>query len=133
VTAHSDILGAEATGPAALPRRNGELVFDAPWESRAFGTAVAMAQTGVYALDEMRDLLIVEIGNWERTHGSADDSWSYYECWLAALEHLLARRILLDSNEIDQRMREITLDQASEHDHHHAASPWNPVGGPPPC
>jgi len=119
MTAHSDVLGADATGPAALPRRNGELVFDAPWESRAFGAAVAMAEGGVYAFDEMRDLLIAEIGEWERTHSSAGDGWSYYAHWLAALERLLARRNLLDPSEIDERMREIALHHATEHEHDH--------------
>jgi len=117
VTAHGDILGADATGPAALPRRNGELVFDAPWESRAFGAAVAMAQTGVYTFDEMRDLLIAEIGEWERTHDGADDGWNYYAHWLAALERLLASRNLLASTEIDARMRDIAQHQAREHHH----------------
>ena len=32
------------TGAAALPRRNGELVFDAPWQGRAFGLALALVQ-----------------------------------------------------------------------------------------
>ena len=36
------------TGKQALPRKNGELVFDEPWEGRAFGLAVAMNQDGVY-------------------------------------------------------------------------------------
>ena len=27
---------------AALPRKNGELVFKAPWEGRAFGMAVVL-------------------------------------------------------------------------------------------
>ena len=70
VSTSTDILGADANGPAALPRRNGELVFAAPWESRAFGAAVAMSQSGIYRFDELRDLLIEEIGHWERTHGS---------------------------------------------------------------
>jgi nitrile hydratase accessory protein len=117
VTADIDILGADATGPAALPRRNGELVFDAPWESRAFGAAVAMAQAGVYTFDEMRDLLIEEIGQWERTHRSADDGWSYYARWLAALERLLAQNNLLDATEINERMRTIAQHQDHEHDH----------------
>ena len=29
-------------GEASLPRSNGELIFDAPWEGRAFGLAVAL-------------------------------------------------------------------------------------------
>ena len=30
----------------ALPRQNGELVFAAPWEARAFGLAVALNEAG---------------------------------------------------------------------------------------
>jgi nitrile hydratase accessory protein len=112
-----DILGADATGQAAVPRRNGELVFDAPWESRAFGAAVAMAQAGVYAFDELRDLLIEEIAQWERTHSSAGDGWSYYARWLAALEHLLEQHNVLDATEIEERMRTIAQHQDHEHDH----------------
>ena len=34
--------------PADVPRRNGELVFAAPWEGRAFGLAAAYVEaTGV--------------------------------------------------------------------------------------
>ena len=32
----------------ALPRKNGELVFEAPWEARAFGLAVALNDSGLY-------------------------------------------------------------------------------------
>lgn len=114
---HTDILGASATGAAALPRCNGELVFDAPWESRAFGAAMAMAQAGIYVFDDMRDLLIEEIGEWERTHSRVDGHWNYYERWLAALERLLAQRNLLDPTEIDERMRAIAQHQDHEHEH----------------
>ena len=116
---HAELFGADATGLAALPRRNGELVFDAPWESRAFGAAIAMAQAGVYAFDDMRNQLIEEIGQWERTHPDAEDEWSYYARWLAALESLLTHRNLLDSATIDQRMYALALHQSQEHDHDH--------------
>ena len=33
-------------GAAAPPRSNGELVFEAPWESRSFGMAVALSEPG---------------------------------------------------------------------------------------
>ena len=39
--------GAQVTGmsgPAALPRRNGELVFEAPWQGRVFGMALAVVE-----------------------------------------------------------------------------------------
>jgi len=117
MSADADILGGDATGPAALPRRNGELVFDAPWESRAFGAAVAMARAGVYAFEEMRELLIEEIDQWECTHNSTNEAWSYYAHWLTALERLLARHNLLDSAEVEERMRAIALHQDHEHDH----------------
>ena len=113
----TDILGADANGPAALPRRNGELVFAAPWESRAFGVALAMSQSGIYRLDELRDLLIEEIDHWERTHGSDGDGWSYYAHWLVALERLLSQRNLLDTDEIEARMRTIARHQQDEHGH----------------
>ena len=32
----------------ALPRENGELVFQAPWEARAFGLAVALNEKDLY-------------------------------------------------------------------------------------
>jgi nitrile hydratase accessory protein len=119
VSTPTDILGADATGPAALPRRNGELVFDAPWESRAFGAALAMSQSGIYQFDELRDLLIEEIGHWERTHGSDGDGWSYYAHWLMALERLLAQRNLLGPDEIEERIRTIARHQQDEHGHAH--------------
>ena len=36
------------TGAAAVPRKNGELVFDAPWQSRAFGMVVGLVQKGLF-------------------------------------------------------------------------------------
>ena len=32
------------TGRPRLPRANGELVFEAPWQSRAFGIAIALVE-----------------------------------------------------------------------------------------
>ena len=49
---------ADMEGPAALPRENGELVFEAPWEGRAFGIAVALAEQGRYEWEDFRQWLI---------------------------------------------------------------------------
>ena len=38
----------QMAGPEALPRKNGELVFEAPWEGRAFGLAVALSDQRHY-------------------------------------------------------------------------------------
>ena len=72
----------DVDGPAAPPRRNGELVFDAPWESRAFGLAVALAEAGRFTWDTFRDRLVARI--------AADPAGPYWAAWLAALEDVLA-------------------------------------------
>ena len=59
----------EAEGPAAPPRSNGELVFEAPWESRAFGARDRAAERRRCDWEEFRGRLIAEIGAWEREHG----------------------------------------------------------------
>jgi nitrile hydratase accessory protein len=89
-------------GEAALPRKNGELVFDAPWEGRVFGLAVSLADRDCYAWDEFRDQLIAEIG---RADQSGDPS-TYYERWLASFEHLLLEKGLVSPDELEARAAE---------------------------
>ena len=48
-------------GDPALPRRNGELVFDSPWQGRAFGLAVSLVEQGGYDWEDFRRLLIGQI------------------------------------------------------------------------
>ena len=57
---------ANMDGDAMLPSKNGELVFEAPWEGRAFGIAVAMNGDGLYEWGEFRDHLVGEIASAER-------------------------------------------------------------------
>ena len=80
-----------------LPRKNGELVFAAPWEGHAFGMAVALSEKGAFPWDEFREHLVEEIGKDER---------EYYASWLAAFENLLGRRGLLSQAEIAERAEE---------------------------
>ncbi len=51
----------EMEGAAAYPRKNGEPVFDAPWQRRAFGMVVQLHVSGVYHWDEIKRRLIHEI------------------------------------------------------------------------
>jgi nitrile hydratase accessory protein len=74
-------------GPAAPPRANGELVFDAPWQTRVFGLTHALCDRGSLDWNEFREQLIAEIAAFERAHSDAD--YRYWDCWLRALEHLL--------------------------------------------
>ena len=87
------------TGDAALPRRNGELVFEAPWEGRAFGLAVAMNERGVYDWTDFRDRLVEETAH-DEGHGHQT---GYYERWLRALESLAVDRGLVTPLELDAR------------------------------
>ena len=105
-------------GAAAPPRKNGELVFEAPWESRAFGITVALQAQGHFAWEDFRATLIEEIRTWEQeaARGVPAQSWSYYACWLAALERLLVQKGLCGLAEIDDREVGVRARPAG-HDH----------------
>ena len=93
---------ADLTGPAAMPRRNGELVFNQPWEGRAFGMAVGLRDSHVFGWEAFRHRLEREIA----AAGLADDGTRYYERWLAAFEHLLVDEGLVSSEELALRTDE---------------------------
>lgn len=99
-----------------LPRRNGELVFDEPWESRAFGLAVALDEAGIVDWNEFRTELVARITAWERAHAGAE-GWRYYERWHEALEAMLVERGLVAHDEIGRRAEAIEHEQAHDHDH----------------
>ena len=84
-------------GEAALPRKNGELVFQAPWEGRAFGLAVVLSDRGEYEWDNFRSRLVEQIGRGGK---------SYYESWLAALASVLVARGILTAAEVERRTAE---------------------------
>lgn len=97
-------------GPAAPPRANGELLFTAPWESRAFGMAVALYEAGVVAWPDFQQALIARIAAWE---AAPEGSWSYYAHWLGALEDVLAL-----SDDVGARAAALA-GRAPGHDHGH--------------
>ena len=97
-----------------IPRRNGELVFEEPWHTRAFGMAVALASERVVEWEEFRSSLIERIGDWER---SPAGEWSYYERWLDALQTVLVKRGIIDEAELDTRAAAIAEAAAHDHDH----------------
>ena len=69
--------------PSDVPRRNGELVFEAPWESRAFGMVAAYLETSGLGWEHFRRHLIASIA------ADGQDT-PYYESWVHALEEMLA-------------------------------------------
>src|SRR5262249_1661016 len=97
--ATASMLGSED----APPRRNGELLFQRPWEGRAFGMAIALSKKGHYDWEEFRQGLISSIAEREKNHREHDPDWDFYERWLLALEHLVFELDLLDRKELERR------------------------------
>jgi nitrile hydratase accessory protein len=106
---------ASADAPAAPPRMNGELVFAEPWESRAFGVAVALHDSRVVDFETFREQLIEEIGAWEPSHGQAEGGYRYYERWLTALERTLLAERIVDPGDLD--IAREAIEQEWAHDH----------------
>jgi len=91
----------------SLPRKNGELVFESPWESRAFGMAVVMNEKGVYQWEEFRDRLIERVGRRaQEGMSSSEPPTHYYEDWLSAFESLLVARGMIEPEELAARVKE---------------------------
>ena len=93
----SDLATVDAAlgGEAPLPRDNGELAFEEPWQGRALGMAVvALDQLRVPWVDFRRHLakaIAVRPVSQDESPATA-----YYAAWLDALEGLLAERGLIE-------------------------------------
>ena len=83
--------------------------FDSPWESRAFGLARALGDSGALDYERFRAALVEEI------HG--DSPRSYYEHWQAALERVLAEQGVVDPAELAARAEAHESATRSSHGH----------------
>lgn len=91
---NTDLL--DVDGPAAPPRRNGELVFDAPWQSRVFGLCGAIVETCFEGDREpFRRHLVAAI--------AAEPDRPYWDSWTVALQDLVVRAGLLEPGVIEAR------------------------------
>ncbi len=80
----------DADGIAAPPRRNGELIFEAPWQSRVFGLCAAIVETCFEGDGEpFRRQLIAAI--------AAEPDRPYWDSWTIALQQLVLEVGLLTS------------------------------------
>jgi nitrile hydratase accessory protein len=109
-TANTDRLIADMNGPAAAPRKNGELVFGSPWQGRAFGMAVALNEQQVYPWDDFRERLVARISEDE----SNGEGSMYYEQWLAAFESLLQEKGIVSKDEVDERTYQFEFGERDE-------------------
>ena len=97
-------------GASALPRKNGELVFDEPWQGRIFGLAVSLHQSGVYTWDEFRDELVAGIAVAEQQ----DEPFKYYDVWLAAFERVLEQKGVITGDEVDETTYQFEFGERDE-------------------
>jgi hypothetical protein len=87
----------DVDGVAAPPRRNGELVFDAPWQSRVFGLCAAVVETCFDGDREpFRRQLIAAI--------AAAPDRPYWDSWTVALQQLVVEAGLVDEPAIDRHI-----------------------------
>jgi nitrile hydratase accessory protein len=86
-------------GVAALPRQNGELVFDAPWQGRVFGLALGLVHERGLDWEQFRRRLIAAI--------EADPGRAYYESWIAALNALVVDLGMASAEDLDHRAARI--------------------------
>lgn len=68
-------------GDTALPRSNGELVFDEPWQARSLAMALGVVRRANLPWDAFRNRLVDAV--------AASPQRPYYESWTAALESLV--------------------------------------------
>lgn len=101
---------ADLVGAVSPPRENGEIVFEAPWQRRVFGLAVALSRSGQFAWDAFRDRLIARIAE--------DESRPYWTSWAMAFEDVLATSEAVEAAELDART-EAFRRRPRGHDHRH--------------
>jgi nitrile hydratase accessory protein len=76
---------------AALPRSNGELVFEEVWQGRALGLGIVVLERIGAPWSEFRHYLVAAIAAHLPAPGESAAT-AYYTAWLDAVEALLAAR-----------------------------------------
>lgn len=92
-------MGAVEAIPGLPLGRDGEPVFDAPWQAQAFAMTLALYEKGVFTWPEWAAMLSREIA--DGGHGDSNDG--YYAAWLAALERIVAQKGVADFGELQDR------------------------------
>jgi nitrile hydratase accessory protein len=72
-----------------LARRDGEPVFDEPWQAQALATAFALVENGLFSRPAWSEALGAELRRAEEA-GAPDTAETYYRAVVAAIERLVA-------------------------------------------
>lgn len=80
----------------------GDPVFREPWQAQAFAMAVRLHDAGHFTWTEWARALAEQI-RLAQAAGDPDLGDTYYQHWLAALEHLVAAKGLVSTEELARR------------------------------
>ena len=103
----------ELRGLVAPPMSNGEVIFEEPWQSRAFGMARALCERHLFEWDQFRDRLIDEIEK-----ANPDSDYCYFDHLLEALVRLMDETGLCEAYDLSGREK-MYADRRHGHDHVH--------------
>ncbi len=104
----------ELDGITAPPLRNGELDFEAPWQSRVFVMAQALCEAGLYAWSDFQASLILTINS---APVAPDQPYRYYDHFLKALTNLLRQKGVVVEEEVYALALQLGQLEPG-HDHH---------------
>ena len=119
-----------ATGPPG----EDDVVFEAPWQARAFALTVALRREGDFPWEAFQTRLIEELDDAEGHAGASieaeETEAAYYRAWLAAVERLLLEEDVLKDEELAERVTAfasgerdasefVVGDHGHAHDHAH--------------
>ena len=83
--------GRAAKAVPGVPRDDEGPVFRAPWEAQAFAMALSLHERGLFTWNEWAAALAEQIKR-AQAAGDPDTGETYYQHWLATLEHLVAAK-----------------------------------------
>jgi nitrile hydratase accessory protein len=82
-----------------MPRDADGPVFKEPWEAQAFAMTLALHERGLFSWAEWAESLATQIAV-AQAADDPDTGETYYRHWLAALEHLVARKGATSDDEL---------------------------------
>lgn len=96
----------------SIPRKDGEAVFNEPWEARAFAMAVELNEKGVFSWSEWGNIFSANL----KVNSQSQQPASYYRVWMKTLEQLVEAKEI--SNRKERLSRQAEWQEAAERTPH---------------
>ena len=87
-----------------IPQDDDGPVFRDPWEAQAFAMTLRLYQQGLFTWPEWAEFLATEIKR-AQEDGDPDKGNTYYHHWLNALESLVNKKGVADTETLDRYQR----------------------------